>query len=120
MTYIFENEENVVRISSAKKIDEYAWPMLTRFQPEPYENFEYLKLRFAKNMKHDVFKLVNLWGNLGIEVKEIFKITDPLVLKDMNKLTEHFEIKLVKIGAIRYPNKEEFEKRLLEEFEKIK
>ena len=94
----YEKEENVVRISSEKHISEYAYPVLSRLQPNPYNNFEYVKLRFSKNMISKVIGFCLWLGNIGVRSKGVTSI-DPISV-DKNKTIEMYEIKLCKIGAI--------------------
>ena len=122
MTFIHEKEENVVRISSEKPIYDYIWPILTRLQPNPYNNFDYLKLRFAKNLTPRVFQLCSLWWNVGVVVKDLVKMDDALKI-DRNKTIEGYEIKLSKIGALKDLSEEDqknYEEELKTLFEKIK
>lgn len=122
MTFIHEKEENVVRISSEKAIYEYVYPILTRLQPTPYNNFDYLKLRFAKNLTPRVFQLCTLWWNVGVVVVDLTKMEDPLKI-DRNKSIDCFEIKLSKIGAIKDLNQDDqqkYEEDLKKLFDKIK
>lgn len=118
MTFTHEKEENVVRISSEKPIETYAWPVLSRLQPNPYNNFEYVKLRFAKNLIPKIYQFCLFLGNIGIRNKGLTKI-DPIKI-DRNKTIDCYEIKLCKIGAILMSEEEnnDYAEELKHEFEK--
>lgn len=124
MNYDNEKEENVVRIGSDKPIYEYAWPILARVQPDPYDNFEYLKLRFAKNQIKKTFELCVMFANLGLEVKDIIKVDNGVGVKERikegvrweSKIIEMWEVVLVKVGAI-MPVGTEFADRVKNKFE---
>lgn len=112
--------DNIVRIGSEKKIYEYVWPIVIRLQPDPYENYGCLKLRFTKNLKREVIQLCNFFVNLGIEVKEVNKMEEPLRVDRGRFIDNCFEAILIKIGAIRFESKEDYYDRLNQKFEIVK
>ena len=120
MTFIHEKEDNVVRISSEKPIYSYAWPIITRMQPMPYNNFEYLKLRFAKNLAPQVFELCSLFFTFGVIAKDLQLMDDGLKI-DKNKTIDCYELKLGKIGAIvvSMDEQQEYSEELKKLFKKI-
>lgn len=112
--------DNVVRISSRKDIEDYAWTILLRMQPDPYKKYDCIKIRFTGDLVNEVSKLCLLFGNAGLVTKEIKRIEKIEVGKGV-VLNDCWEATLRKIGALDFEEGEfeEYSRKMWSEiFEK--
>jgi hypothetical protein len=101
--------DNKVRISSNKDISKYSHTILIRCQPEVYNKTGCIKIRFTRQLTNDVDYLCRLWWHLGLVKKgKVEKIQEGVSMGRGININNLYELTLVKIGAISFPDDSDY------------
>ena len=101
--------DNIIRVSAKKEISEYFQAVLRRMQPDVYNKYRCIKVRFTKDMESKVKYLCRFYWHAGLVPKNKHKMKDGFPLEGGILIADAREIELVKIGAIQFDDQDDFE-----------
>lgn len=99
--------DNIVRISSKKHITEYIQSIFLRGQPESYNKYKCIKLRFTADLMKDVNYLCMLYHHFGLTVVSVKKAEEGIPI-GRGVISNVYEVELRKIGAIQFEDDSDY------------